>query len=85
MDAADARSGAIPDFLPAGAVLATFAVSWLVRDGRDGWAFAMTAFAIAATVATFFIDLYPTRDGVQHEGRQQPHDPERLVLGVLPG
>jgi len=52
--------GAIPDFLPAGAVLATFAVSWLVRDGRDGWAFAMTAFAIAATVATFFIDLYPT-------------------------
>ena len=51
--------GAIPDFLPAGAVLATFAVSWLVREGRDGWAFAMTAFAIAATVATFFIDLYP--------------------------
>ena len=51
--------GAIPDFLPAGAVLASFAVSWLVREGRDGWAFAMTAFAIAATVATFFIDLYP--------------------------
>jgi cytochrome d ubiquinol oxidase subunit II len=51
--------GAIPDFLPAGAVLATFAVSWLVREDRDGWAFAMTAFAIAATVATFFLDLYP--------------------------
>jgi cytochrome d ubiquinol oxidase subunit II len=51
--------GAIPDLIPAGAVIATFAVSWLVREGRDGWAFAMTAFAIAATVATFFIDLYP--------------------------
>ena len=51
--------GVIPDLIPAGAVIATFAVSWLVREGRDGWAFAMTAFAIAATVATFFIDLYP--------------------------
>ena len=51
--------GAIPDLIPAGAVIATFAVSWLVREDRDGWAFAMTAFAIAATVATFFIDLYP--------------------------
>ena len=51
--------GAIPDLIPTGAVIATFAVSWLVRDGRDGWAFAMTAFAIAATIATIFIDLYP--------------------------
>jgi cytochrome bd-type quinol oxidase subunit 2 len=51
--------GAIPDLLPAGAVIATFGVNWLVREARDGWAFAMTAFAIAATVATFFIDLYP--------------------------
>jgi cytochrome bd-type quinol oxidase subunit 2 len=51
--------GAIPDLLPAGAVIATFAVNWLVREDRDGWAFAMTAFAIAAIVATFFIDLYP--------------------------
>jgi cytochrome d ubiquinol oxidase subunit II len=51
--------GAIPDLIPGGAVIATFAVSWLVREHRDGWAFAMTAFAIATTVATFFIDLYP--------------------------
>src|SRR5262245_12723210 len=51
--------GAIPDLIPTAAVLAVFAVSWLVREDRDGWAFAMTAFAIAATVASIFIDLYP--------------------------
>ena len=73
--------GAIPDLLPAGAVIATFAVGWLVREDRDGWAFAMTAFAIAATVADVLHRPLSARDGVQHEGRQQPHDPERVVLG----
>jgi cytochrome bd ubiquinol oxidase subunit II len=51
--------GAIPDLIPTAAVIATLAVAWLIREDREGWAFAMTTFAIAATVATFFIDLYP--------------------------
>ncbi len=51
--------GAIPDLIPVAAVLAVLGVAWLLRDGREGWAFTMTAFAMAATVLTLFIDLYP--------------------------
>lgn len=51
--------GAIPDLIPVAAVLAVLAVAVLLREGRDGWAFTMTAFAVAATVLTIFIDLYP--------------------------
>jgi len=40
-------------------VLAIVASAWLLVERREGWAFAMTAFAMAATVLTFFIDLYP--------------------------
>jgi len=32
---------------------------WLLRERREGWAFAMTTFAIACTVLSIFIDLYP--------------------------
>jgi len=51
--------GAFPDFLTVGAVFAIVASAWLLSDRREGWAFAMTAFAMAATILTFFIDLYP--------------------------
>jgi len=51
--------GAFPDFLTVGAVLAIVASAWLLGERREGWAFAMTAFAMAATVLTFFTDLYP--------------------------
>jgi cytochrome bd-type quinol oxidase subunit 2 len=51
--------GAVPDFLSTAAVLAIFAAGWLLGDRREGWAFTMTAFAMAATVLTIFIDLYP--------------------------
>src|SRR5262245_28531761 len=51
--------GAIPDLIPVAAVLAVLAVAWLLRDGREGWAFAMTTFAMAGTVISIFIDLYP--------------------------
>jgi cytochrome d ubiquinol oxidase subunit II len=50
---------AVPDLLPIVAVLAVLGVSWLLREGHEGWAFTMTAFAMAATVLTIFIDLYP--------------------------
>ena len=51
--------GAFPDLLSTAAVLAIFAAGWLLGERREGWAFAMTAFAMAATVLTIFIDLYP--------------------------
>jgi cytochrome d ubiquinol oxidase subunit II len=45
--------------LQVAAVLAVIAVPWLIRDGHAGRAFAMTTVAMAATVVTIFIDLYP--------------------------
>ncbi|HTG47498.1 MAG TPA: cytochrome d ubiquinol oxidase subunit II [Actinomycetota bacterium] len=53
------RHGAFPDFLSTAAVLAIFAAGWLLGERREGWAFTLTAFAMAATVLTIFIDLYP--------------------------
>jgi cytochrome d ubiquinol oxidase subunit II len=51
--------GAIPGVLPVATVLAILAVVWLLREGREGWAFAMTTFAMAGTILTIFVDLYP--------------------------
>jgi cytochrome d ubiquinol oxidase subunit II len=35
------------------------AAAWSVRDGHTGWGFAATTAAIAATLASFFVALYP--------------------------
>ena len=51
--------GVVPDLIPSLAVLALIAAAWLVRDGREGWAFTMTTLATAGVVVTLFIDLYP--------------------------
>jgi cytochrome d ubiquinol oxidase subunit II len=51
--------GVIPGLVQVSAVLAVFAVAWLIRDEREGWAFAMTTIAMATTVLTIFVDLYP--------------------------
>jgi len=51
--------GVIPGLIPVSAVGAVVAVVWLLRDKRDGWAFAMTTYAIGATVLSIFVDLYP--------------------------
>jgi len=51
--------GVIPGLIQVGAVMAAIAVVWLIRDGRDGWAFTMTTIAMATTVLTIFVDLYP--------------------------
>jgi cytochrome bd ubiquinol oxidase subunit II len=51
--------GVIPGPVQIVAFLAVFAVAWLLRDGHEGWAFAMTTVAMAAIVLTIFIDLYP--------------------------
>ncbi len=42
--------GAFPDFLTVAAVLAIVASAWLLVERREGWAFAMTAFAMNLTV-----------------------------------
>ncbi|HXJ66090.1 MAG TPA: cytochrome d ubiquinol oxidase subunit II [Actinomycetota bacterium] len=51
--------GIVPGLIQVGAVLALIAVTWLIREGREGSAFAMTTIAMAATILTIFIDLYP--------------------------
>jgi cytochrome bd ubiquinol oxidase subunit II len=53
------HQGVLPGVLPVATVLAILAVVWLIRDGREGWAFAMTTFAMAGTILTIFVDLYP--------------------------
>jgi cytochrome bd ubiquinol oxidase subunit II len=53
------HQGVLPGILPVATVLAILAVIWLIREGREGWAFAMTTFAMAGTILTVFVDLYP--------------------------
>jgi cytochrome d ubiquinol oxidase subunit II len=51
--------GVIPGLIQVAAVLALIAVTWLIREGREGSAFAMTTVAMATTILTIFVDLYP--------------------------
>ena len=51
--------GPIPTPLEVVAVLAMVAAAWSVREGHDGWAFTATTVAIAATVTSIFVALYP--------------------------
>ena len=54
-----AGKGFFPDLPEIAAVLAVFAAAWLVHEHREGWAFAATTLAMAATVVSIFVDLYP--------------------------
>jgi cytochrome d ubiquinol oxidase subunit II len=58
LNKADGRTGMTPIFA-VGAGLALLAAGWLLRSKKDGWAFGMTALAIAFFVATLFFGLYP--------------------------
>jgi cytochrome d ubiquinol oxidase subunit II len=51
--------GPIPTPLELLAVLAVIAAAWSAREAHDGWAFAATTVAIASTVVSIFIALYP--------------------------
>ena len=51
--------GPIPTPLEVVAVLAVIAAAWSVREGHDGWAFTATTVAIASTVISIFVTLYP--------------------------
>jgi cytochrome d ubiquinol oxidase subunit II len=41
------------------AILLVIAAAWCANDGNAGWAFTATTAAIAATMASFFVTLYP--------------------------
>ena len=45
--------------LSALALVAVLAASALLRAGREGWAFTASAAAMAATVSSLFVDLFP--------------------------
>jgi cytochrome d ubiquinol oxidase subunit II len=51
--------GVNPGPIPIGAGVALLATGWLIRNGRGGWAFVMTALTIALSVVTVFMGLYP--------------------------
>ncbi|MGZ8606238.1 MAG: cytochrome d ubiquinol oxidase subunit II [Actinomycetota bacterium] len=53
------NDGVVPGVVPIAAIVAAFAVEWLLRDRLDGWAFVATGLAIAALTATIFLNLYP--------------------------
>jgi cytochrome d ubiquinol oxidase subunit II len=53
------NSGAVPGFIPVTAFLLIAAVSWLVREHLNGWAFVFTGVAILALTITIFMTLYP--------------------------
>jgi cytochrome d ubiquinol oxidase subunit II len=54
-----ADRGVIPGLVPVVGVLATAATALLVRRGQEGWAFTSTTLAMAATISTIFLSLYP--------------------------
>ena len=51
--------GVDPGVVPLLALAAILLVGVFLRRGRKGWAFGMTALAITASLATFFLILYP--------------------------
>jgi len=54
-----AGQGTLPNVVEIAAVLAVVASAWLVREGRDGWAFTATTFAMATSVLAIFTGLFP--------------------------
>ena len=71
----------VPEPVQVLAVIAVVFAARLASTDHDGWAFAASAVAIAATVGSIFIDLYPQRDGLEHQRRLQP---DRQQLGLRP-
>jgi cytochrome d ubiquinol oxidase subunit II len=51
--------GVLPAPLQVLAWLLIVAAAWSIRDGHTAWGFAATTAAMAATVASFFVALYP--------------------------
>ncbi len=53
------RLGINPGAVPLLGLVALILAGWFVKQRREGWAFAMTAASIVATVITLFMGLYP--------------------------
>lgn len=51
--------GVLPNILQMVAILAVIAAALLVARGREGWSFTATTVAIATTVLSLFVELYP--------------------------
>ena len=51
--------GLVPPLVPVAAMGAAIAVTWLVHERLEGWAFVGTALAIVLLIATIFLNLYP--------------------------
>jgi cytochrome bd ubiquinol oxidase subunit II len=56
---ASQHKGVLVNPIEACAVLAVFAAAWLAAEGRQGWAFVATTLALASTIGSIFIALYP--------------------------
>jgi cytochrome bd ubiquinol oxidase subunit II len=54
-----AGRGVLPNLMEIIAVIAVIGAVWLIRDGHEGWAFTATTIAMAATVLSLFVELYP--------------------------
>jgi cytochrome bd ubiquinol oxidase subunit II len=52
--------GVVPGLVPVIGVLAAAATALIVQRGQDGWAFTSTTLAMAATISTIFLSLYPS-------------------------
>ncbi len=53
------NQGVLPNPVQVIAFLLAVGAAWAVRDGYTGWAFTATSAAIAATVISLFVSLYP--------------------------
>jgi cytochrome bd ubiquinol oxidase subunit II len=53
------KLGVNPGPVPLVSAIAILAAAWFIKIKREGWAFAMTATGIAASITTLFLILYP--------------------------
>jgi len=54
-----AGKGVLPNIVEIAAILAIVAAAWFAGEERDGWAFALTTFVMAATIVSIFTELFP--------------------------
>ncbi len=53
------RMGYNPGVIPIAAIVALLLVRYFLNNGREGWAFIMTALSIVFSVVTLFVGLFP--------------------------
>lgn len=53
------RPGLVARLIPIGAALALIISGWFIRQGRDGWTFALLSASVALAAAAIFFQLFP--------------------------